>query len=158
MTSMEKALIEAGVPLPPMIERVWRIVKESGSQGATSRDVAARMKHDHTRKVTPSLSDMTKRGMVAAVPEFDGKTGRQIYRYFTDMGTYRLLPPLTPAKKDKRRQVSHTPDAVPATAHTPTPSPAPAPAAEGFFDIDRMTIAQARALYQQLHKMFGGKS
>lgn len=138
---MTVALKEAGVKLPSQQEQLWRIVKDQ--PGSTAKEIATRAKHINLSSTSSQLYQMVARGMLYTKPGNLGPNGGRANRYFTDMDTYTSLP------YNKKPAVVR---GLRPAALTPPPAPSAAPG----FDLDSMTVAQARALYRQLHKMFGG--
>lgn len=144
---MTVALKEAGVKLPTQQEQQWRIVKDQ--PGSTCKEIAGRARHLNPSSVSSQLNQMVARGMMYTKPcDRTGRKGNsKARRYFTDQDTYASLPfTKKPAVVRDLR-----PAAPPPTGYEPI---AAKPA--HHIDLDSMTVAQARGLYQQLHKMFGG--
>lgn len=145
MNTMTAALISAGVPVPSNKERVWRAIKES--PGITNGELQKRLAGLPAGTIGSSLADLEQRGAVYSRNTFNKNVGRDIKAYYTDMEVYTKQPMPKASKPsiklvDKSRPVGNVPD------ETPPKKP------QGF-DIDNLTIAEARALYQRLHKMFG---
>lgn len=146
---MTVALKEAGVKLPTQQEQLWRIVKDQ--PGSTYKEIAGRARHLNPSSISSQLNQMVARGMMYT--KLCDRTGRkgntEARRYFTDQDTYASLPfTKKPAVVRDPRPAALTP---PPTGYEPI---AAKPA--HHIDLDSMTVAQARGLYQQLHKMFGG--
>lgn len=134
MTQMEAALVEAGVPVPTVNERLWNAVKESGKTGVTSQDLIRRMAALGPQAIYAAMSNMEKRGMIYRTEEPRAHVfgaGQRKFRYYTDMDTYKLLPITArgkPGKKAKRGTVTQpsAQQALPFDAPPPPPKPAPA--------------------------------
>lgn len=131
MTQMEAALIEAGVPVPTVNERLWNAVKESGKTGVTSQDLIRRMATLGRQTIYAAMSHMEKRGMVYRTEEPRAHVfgaGQRKFRYYTDMDTYKLLPMAArgkPGKKAKRGTVTQpsAQQTLPFDAPPPPPPP-----------------------------------
>jgi hypothetical protein len=148
MTNMEKAMIEAGIKTPDNKERIWRVVKETGGTGITYKGLIKRLPAINRGTISSCLNDMMARGMVAATQNQARGPGRANYVYTTDLDAYTVLPKVRVAKPPAP---APAPVPVPVPA-APAPAPAPAPAL--IDSVDHLTIAQARALYEVLRRMF----
>jgi len=144
MNAMTEALKTAGVPLPSIAQILWKAIKES--QGITRVELSKRLSHINPNSVNSRLHDLQKRGMV-----YTKKINfRNTYTnaYYTDMGEFRMLPHVT-TKPESGSEPK--PEARP---RPQTSTPAPTPPSRSF-DLDTMTVGEARALYAQLKRMFG---
>lgn len=166
MTLIAEKLAAAGVKIPSVQERVWRIVRDNMPDGIVASRVADILNpSQHNASVSTLLSQMEARKMVYTkkVPRrVVGPHGvaitRNIKLYFTDMKEYELL-----AKPVKQTAATRAMDVakasinavkqVPSTVTPPAAPAAPAPLVKSF---EELTIAEATALYVRLHKMFGG--
>ena len=107
-------------------------------------ELSKRLSHINPNSVNSRLHDLQKREMVYTKKiKF-----RNTYTtaYYTDMDEFRMLPHVTtkPGSEPK-------PEARPKPqASTPAPTPP-----SRSFDLDTMTVGEARALYAQLKRMFG---
>lgn len=140
MTTMEQAMIQAGVPVPSKRERIWRFVKDN--PGKTSAEMVKALSGIPAGTIYGQLSMMTKCGMLYTEHSRSGTRSRALI-YFTDMDSYKTLP-APKAGNGKTEQ-------APAPVVTP-------PAADQVMSVtavDQLTVAQARQLYLQLKKMFG---
>jgi hypothetical protein len=142
MNAITYALKAAGVATPTQSELIWRRVKEQ--PGMTAKGIGMSLTSIKKSSISTLLSAMEKRGMV-----YTKRDAGRARKYYTDMTAYELLPlpkPLpkvTPPAKIEVEYCQSSPLVV-------TPPKA--------FNLDDLTVREARALYEQLHKMFGGKS
>lgn len=132
----------------PLVQRAWLYVKDH--PGSTPAKVGAVLKETPS-KASGALGVAFQRGMLTRVEVRDSKIKGHPYAYTVPghMKEYELLP----LPKDKRRL-----NGRPASVLDITPPKAPDIAevrkAELSLVIDTLTIAEARALYLQLHRMF----
>jgi len=144
MNAMTEALKTAGVPLPSIAQILWKAIKES--QGITRTELGKRLSHINPNSVNSRLHDLQKRGMVYTkkIKFRDTYTNA----YYTDMGEFRMLPHVTtkPESESEPKPEARTKP----QASTPAPTPP-----SRSFDLDTMTVGEARALYAQLKRMFG---
>lgn len=157
MNQITEAFMKAGVKAPSVKERLWQHIR--ANQGHTAHQIAKVLRSIPSSTIASQLSDMERRGMVFVKGAKAATTwGRSTVKaYHSDMTTYELLPVLAQFRRDKPAALIKAPVA---TTPAPTPSAAPqapaaAPAAPQF-NLEALTLAEARALYLQLHKMFGG--
>lgn len=139
MTAMKQAMEAAGVPLPTLKERLWRIVKEQ--PGITMKELHARMRDTPRGSISSQLHVMQGRGMIYTKPSGRSYRGREIIGLHTDLATYTLMPPSTTRKPPVIHLVE------PATA-----KPTTADDLRKF--VDNLTVAQARELFNHLKRMF----
>ena len=143
MNAMTEALKTAGVPLPSIAQILWKVIKES--QGITRTELGKRLSHINPNSFNSRLHDLQKREMI-----YTRKIKfRNAYAnaYYTDMGEFRMLPHVT-TKPESGSEPK--PEARPKPqASTPAPTPP-----SRSFDLDTMTVGEARALYAQLKRMF----
>lgn len=143
MNAMTEALKTAGVPLPSIAQILWKAIKES--QGITRTELGKRLSHINPNSVNSRLHDLQKRGMVYTKKIKFRNTYTNAY--YTDMGEFRMLPHVT-TKPESGSEPK--PEARPKPqASTPAPTPP-----SRSFDLDTMTVGEARALYAQLKRMF----
>lgn len=139
-----------------MMERVWRIVADHPC--VTSKSVAQIMGEEHS-EVSSHLSAMVKRGMIRSemipikVRCGNGFTDRRVHHYTACIKQYELLP-LKKKSARNPKPLSVTPlqqikDSIPRAELTPLTRVTPG------FDIEQLTLSEARALYQKLHVLFG---
>ena len=144
MNAMTEALKTAGVPLPSIAQILWKAIKES--QGITRTELGKRLSYINPNSFNSRLHDLQKRGMI-----YTRKIkSRNAYAnaYYTDMDEFRMLPHVT-TKPESGSEPK--PEARPKPqASTPAPTPP-----SRSFDLDTMTVGEARALYAQLKRMFG---
>lgn len=130
MNTMTHALAQAGLKVSQK-ERIWRFVKARTGEGGVPSTVISDALAIPNNSVSSILCDMERRGMVVAIATDSGPRGRRKV-YVTDMDKYEHL-------------------AVPAPVQPNSGNTSPS-----RIDIDNMTVAECRALYVRLHKMFGG--
>lgn len=156
MNAITLALKTAGMPLPTQTERLWRIIKDHPGLTAVALSPKVGLK---VANVSSICGLMVKRGMLVTdtvplrVRSGHGYCVRDVlvYRVHHRMGgEYDLLP--MPAKPKCEKVTNATPIA----AAKPIPVSDPAPATTP--DIDHLTLAQARNLYNVLHKLFGERA
>lgn len=143
---MTQAFVKAGIEPPTVANQIWNIIKEQ--PGVTYSRLKQRAAHLSRGSISSTLNDMEKRSMIYSRPIGDRKNA-----YFTDMEQYRLLP--RPAATKQPTKVPEQPPAAGKLAGEPTATASTQHTTPSVFSVDQLTIAQARALYQQLHKMFG---
>ena len=150
-SQITKAFVEAGINPPSIREQLWRIVKEnSGLSGISSKEIMQRASHVKVGTIGSTLSAMEDLGMIYSKPAGIHGADRHRKLYFTDLAEYKVPPKEKKEKTEKPKKLAAvTPMAV---AETPRPMMT---RSEGI-DLEQLTIAQARALYNWLHKMFGG--
>ena len=157
MTELHLALLASGVNLPSQTKRIW--VWLSDHQPQSAKSVAAAL---HIPEASSLLSMMERHRMVTSTKDLNRSTGNVINRYSTVGREYELLP--MPKKvKSVVTLTSKVADFVAAAeqlkAVTQPPVAAPVQPADAVkFDLDTLTIAEARALYVRLAKMFNGES
>ncbi len=164
MTLIAEKLAAAGVKIPSVQERVWRIVRDNMPDGILASRVADILNpSQHNTSVSTLLSQMEARKMVYTKTEPRRVTGprgsvitRNIKVYFTDMKEYELLP--APVKQTAAtRAMGVAKASINAVKKVPsTVTPPAASAAPPMKSFEELTIAEATALYVRLHKMFGG--
>jgi len=146
--------------MPTQMHRIWTWLKDHQPQ--TAKSIASAL---HLPQANSLLSQMERRRMVSYSYEHDRSTGYTTKRYVAVGREYELLPmtvKATPRGKPAplvalAPTISMTaspllqskPDAFP-----PWLLPTPAPQ----FDLDALTIAEARALYTRLARMFKGET
>lgn len=170
--AMAIALAEAGLAklpaTPTSMERLWRAIKDADpARGVTHADLARRLSGIPAGTISSRVSTLLARGMVY-VTRTTAAGGRHVQHYATDMDTFELLPLLRPPvprprkeKKEKEAQpVTKAPEVATPVNPTGLPLAAPAPVRVTIANhaefIDTLTVAEARALYTTLHRMFGG--
>jgi hypothetical protein len=140
MNAMTEAFIAAGAKAPTIAQRVWRIIKDE--PGLTQSQMFKRLPAIAKGSISSQLHLMEKRGMVYVKGTKGGGPTGTSKAYYTDLDHYERLP--LPKGNGK----------------TAEPAPAPAlglapPTTAKKFDLDGLTIGEARALYKQLKEMFG---
>lgn len=155
MNAITLALKTAGVKVPPVSERIWRLVKDH--PGLSARQVIDKLSLKEA-SCSSILHQLTARGMLETksisvmrrIPA-GGTAPRRVKTFYVNPrmgGEYELLP--LPKKDAKVTQLSVAKrecvaPATPVTCETKTGAP----------DIDHLTLAQARELYKVLHQLFG---
>jgi hypothetical protein len=138
MNAMTEAFISAGVKAPTIAERLWRIIKDE--PGLTANQLHKRMPAIKVGSISSQLHLMETRGMVYVKGTKGQGPKGTAKAYYTDMETFQRLPAPKP------------------TTHMPAPAPAATPDISqptGFvFDLDNLTIREARELYLKLKEMF----
>lgn len=143
MTDLHIALAAAGVQLPTQTQRIWVWLKDHQPQ--TAKAISAAL---HLAQSPTLLSSMEKRGMVTSKLEHSRLTGGTVKWYSTVGRAYELLP--VPKKTANKPQ----PPALQTQALDAPAATRPTAA----FDLDALTIAEARALYSRLARMFKGET
>lgn len=148
MTQMVQAMKDAGVKLPPVTQRIWQWLHDKGGAYTLKEvEIALKISGGHAGS---GMYELYARGMVAKRQAFR-RTASTRFEWSAVGNTFELLP-IKPEFKRKTK-------AQPAKELTTTSQPvvsavlAPAPAINVE---DGMTLAEARALYLRLHKIFGG--
>lgn len=173
MTIMADKLKEAGVKVPSVQERVWRIVRDNpgGIMASRVADILDPSGGRRANSASTLLSQMEARKMVSSRVEHrrvPGPRGSMIERgvkvYTTAMREYEILP--MPRKETAATRAMDATKAVVAQVKaSPPPAPVPTtvmpkpPTINGMRDfVESMTIAEARAMWVELNKMFGEKA
>lgn len=173
MTIIADKLKAAGVKIPSMQERVWRIVRDNPGGLTSARATDIMGVAVTSGSVSSLLSQMEARKMVQSKFEKRRTNGphgayeRNVKVYYTTLREYELLP--MPRKEtaasramDAAQQVVEQVKAPPSPVTTVIPDekprfvPPPLPSALKY--VEHMTIAQARSVYAILHDMFGSKA
>jgi DNA-binding transcriptional ArsR family regulator len=150
MNQISSALAQAGVKLPSLLQRVWQILHDS--KVPRSGKVLASMLNLPQAHVSSALNKLYSRGMVAiARHELThckgprGSTRKALVAQYAALGTeYELLPVLPTTKVEPQPQL-----AADIEQRFLRPSPQPA-----TIDIEKMTLAEAHALYKRLQEFF----
>ena len=140
MNQISSMLAQAGVRLPPLTQRIWQLLHDS--KLPRSAKVIANMLNVPPSHVAPSVRNLYSRGMIALASHEatyvkgprGSNTKRPIAQWAAVGQEYELLPVLPTTKLQ------------PAAAPT-LPKPIP-------FDIEKMTLAEAHALYKRLQEFF----
>lgn len=148
MNAMTLAIQKAGIPVKTQSERLWLMCKDH--PGSTGKSLAQKTGVSEAN-ASSVLAQMVNRGMVVAgtvamriTSPRGGTMMRNVKTYTIDPrmgGVYESLP--YPPKRVKK--------VAPATVITP-PEPPSKPTSPA---IGHLTIAEAHALYTQLHVLFG---
>jgi DNA-binding CsgD family transcriptional regulator len=168
MNAITMAMHNAGVQLPPLNKRVWLWLNDH--PGKTSKQIAIALGEKHSNVAT-TLGQMVKRRMVQGTKQQHPHRNVQEWHYETCIKQYELLPmrkakPQPKPKVDVKNGIitGFGLSAVPVSTETVASLAVPLSVASPFeqpkckFNLDDLTVREARALYEQLHKMFGGKS
>ena len=138
MNQISSMLAKAGVRLPPLTQRIWQLLHDS--KLPRSAKVIANMLNVPSSHVASSVRNLYSRGMIALasheVTHVKGPRGSNTKRLVAQWASvgqeYELL------------------SVLPTTKLQPAPSlPQPIP-----FDIEKMTLAEAHALYKRLQEFF----
>ena len=156
---MTEAFKQAGIKTPTILNQLWSIIKEQ--PGSTYRQIKDRASHLNPGSIATTLHSLEKRCMIYSRPA-DIKNPRT-KAYFTDMERYELRPNPNSAKEKKARialmdsvlkaEVARVDAEASTISHML--AKAAVPSQDWAAYVDTLTVAEARALYQQLHKMFG---
>ena len=150
MNSIIQAMQAAQVPMPSQMQRIWMWLNDHQPQSGKQIELALKLPHAYSL-----LCQMEQRHMVSSTVEYDRSSNRNIKKFCTVGKTYEILPmPHKPvvAKPtaqvfDVRFQPIEAPEPVQFSQAGPT-----------AFDLDTLTIAEARALYKRLASMFKGET
>lgn len=160
VSTIKQALTEVGIKLPPVNQRIWQFLKDSGTHNANTVAKALSMP---ANSVSSMLGQLRDRAMVTSKQEMDKTTGH-IVHYFTvasKMKKYTLLPITAAAKarphRPSAKSIAQALKATPGmhdigTAHLPPA--APEKPAQKPHILDQLNVREAYALYLELHKMF----
>lgn len=153
-TVMETALKAAGVPLRSIPERIWYYVKDH--PGSTCHDIQAVL-HLPFDRVATVCGTLVKRKMFYVKKETRRVHGTRggvrmvnLYTAPPTMGVYTVLP--MPSSKPA---ASPAPAKLPAPPLQVVPPTLASPEQKSKFDLDNMTVGEAKLLYERLHRMFG---
>ena len=153
MNQITEAMKKAGIGVP-LNKRIWLWLKDHPDK--TSKEIAAALNVSRNN-VSPTLSDMDKRGMVSYKKQYlsynAGKPGRTYINVYRALGDeFEVLPK---PKKPKVQAVK------PASEPKSLPAPAEKPMVERSLtsrrkiSLDEMSVVEAKELYDQLKKIFG---
>ena len=135
-------------PIPQM-QRVWLWLNEHQPQSAKQVALALHLPH-----APGLLSQMENRCMVRSTVELDQSTQRHVKKFRVVGREYEYLPlPFTPIAAKPTAQVFEL-------RFQPTDPAEPVQLSQAgptAFDLDTLTIAEARALYKRLATMFQGE-
>lgn len=155
MNTMTTALHNAGVQLPSTYERVWRYFKDHPR--STSLACTQVLGLDRSNS-SSYISEMETRRMLRSeliemrVPGARGVFhNRRVKHYSVNISEFEMLP--KPKRAKSPRKVKADPEAVKAGPTQPTPRP---PVFDAERVINGFTLMQARAVYEELRKVFGG--
>lgn len=148
MNQISSALAQAGVKIPPLLQRVWQLLHDQKSP--RSAKVLASILNLPQPYVSSALSKLESRGMVVIarheLTRCKGPRGivtnRLVAQYEAVGHEYELLPVLPTIK------LAQPPQPQPDIEHRflrPQPT---------TIDIEKMTLAEAHALYMRLREFF----
>ena len=152
MNDITTALKTAGVKLPSQMKRVWTYIKDHPN---STRDTLIKALKLPSGGVSSLLSQMVNRKMVNRKKERRICTRAGVSKpltvwvYHTDLVAYEVLPAFE--KITGKKKVTLAPESV---IHL-TPKE-PAPALLTTWNIPDMKLSDARDLYLELKKYFGG--
>ena len=148
MNQMTMALVQSGVATPTLSKRLWLWIKDH--PGVLSSDLKAVFKTESPTSIMSTLQTLKLRKMVEVKEDHVRIPGTQrvvmAHRFHAIGKEYELLP--LPFKTPKKQAAALV---TPPTAASPVPAPAVKPNI-----VDSMTVKEARAVYLELHKLFGG--
>lgn len=144
-SAMAEAIKDAGIA-PPVIRRVWNVIKESGRTGVLGPELYTRLRAIPRSNIDQAANDLIKRAMVSVTKERT-PSGRVANRYITDMDTYELLPKMRMTLATKRNptglaKASATAPTAPVVPATPVAT-ASAPDAETLNALSLGRVMQA---------------
>lgn len=141
MGTLNQELIRVKAALP-LMQRAWLYVKDN--PGSIPSKVASALNHD-VGHVSSIMCVAHQRGMLTRVAVDDPRIKGKPFAYSvpTRMRDYELLPTPKIQSVMARPRVTEI-----------TPTLAPVQRKDPLALIDALTIAEARALYAKLHKMF----
>lgn len=146
MNAMTEALVQAGVKLPPVKERLWRHIKNN--PGITRAELRKVFSAIPEGTFTGQLWMLLQSGTVFTRTEYINDKKRD--RLYTDLDVYVRPTVRRSAEEDKQPAA---PAYAPPAGQCDTVSQRPSPDAL----LDSLTIGEARVLYQKLKKMFGNQ-
>lgn len=145
------------------IEKCWLWIKDHPRISSRSLDAVFK------RPMAASIHEMKRRGMLKIEEEMDKRIHHSPFSvYSVTQKEYDLLPVLPQYRKTSAKAPAPAPAAPPAAPAlqlvppapdkppaAPAPVPAPTPAPQMIevgadFDVDKLTLGQARALYAKL--------
>lgn len=148
MNAMTLALATAGVAVPTVKERIWRVIKEQ--PGLTARQISRLMPAVAAGTISSQLFLLEKAELIY-VKGTKGQGPRGTTKaYYTDHDKF-VKPERWPHNGSTKGNGTNP---APLIAYAP-PAPAPAPAPKTRIDVDSLTLAEARTLYNQLKEFFG---
>ena len=151
MNSIGNAMKNAGVKIPSQMERIWNWLTDHPNQ--TAQEVAKALKFPGTSSL---IAQMQRRNMLLISYDDCRLKGQKVKRFKPITKTYILLPQSKETLGQRKKIVSAA-----VSTHIPTPLQTPQVTIATLktpafaWNVEAMTIADARALYLQLHKMFG---
>ena len=123
----------------PITQQIWRVIKDN--PGVTTKQLEAKMP-EHGNNVSTRLTQMLNGKKLARKETFP--TGYAWYAIGDTYPIYRGVGRPKGAKAKAKKVTYHGPAKVEVTKPAATLS------------VETMNVAQARALYLELHKIFGG--
>lgn len=156
MATIVRQLKEAGVAVPPLIQRVWQWVKDNGKH--TSTEVALAI-NAPKNNVSSTLGILCDRGMMTRVREHSKALGHDVtyYTAASKLKKYELLS-LTQEARDRPKRKSAKAEVAAGRQSTftqaGTANLVPVEVTPPPNLLDTMNVRQAYALYQELYAMF----
>lgn len=176
-TVMEQALKQAGVATPSQMERVWRVIKDH--PGITSKRIAGLI-NLNTSMVASYCSVLLARNMISVkyIPTHTkvgrGVGTRNISTFSTNLRSYELLPmpkakeavaeqvrpgkglnsSVTIVHPDREQIIQQLMQPLKKEVAIAQVSEAPE-ATTAKIDVNKLTVMEARQLYEQLKAIFG---
>lgn len=166
--AMQAAAAKApgAIVIPPATQRIWQWLHDKGGH-YTAKEIEIALKIP-AGSVGSGLYELLSRGTAEKRPaqrrnasvhlQFEWKALGAVYTRPPVKAEFRKKPKAKALPQAAAVPVEKTPDVKMAdpdrtfTAPGPTPEPVPA------INIDGMTVREARALYRQLHTIFGGST
>jgi hypothetical protein len=137
------ALARAGVRAPPQMQQVWLWVKDHPH--ATIKDIGATLTQIPATSITSVVAQLVARKMLVAKPQWSDRARRDLAHYTAAGKAYELLPDTRQKPVGRATSVALAPVVL-----------APVPVRSAVQEMtDRLTVGEARAVYEVLHRMFG---
>lgn len=156
MNTMTDALIAAGVPVPTVKERLWNFIREN--PGVSTKQIKKVLTNLPEGTITSQTSMLERANLIYSRKAYGEGDARGYKTYFTSAATYK---PPRKWPQAPRRRVKPMPASLPPLAppRSDPPTNVVKTVAENIkrqqpIDLDSLTLAQARELYQQLKKIF----
>lgn len=153
-TALKSALAtDKNLKLKPYTEQAWLWLRDH------PRSRLQTLNKVFKREMASTVSNLKTRGMLKTEIERDPRTNnRKISFYSVLEKEYDLLPmPALKAPPKAKKLPEPAPTAIPAPAEVPVtiaiPSPEPVVTVTPDFDIDALTLGQARALFAKLSRI-----
>lgn len=156
MNQMTAALAQAGIPTPSVYERIWRYFQDKPRTSSLSCSQVLRLSRANSSSYISEME--TRRMLRSELVELRVKGAhgvfhtRAVKHYSVNTAEFEMLPrPLTSKKKPNKaalkpvKTIDQLKVEIPQVKVSATP----------VVDINSMSLGQARALYDELKKVFG---